>query len=131
MNAFMTRRPERGETIAFERDQGRDKSTKRVLAIGGDIVSGSGSMILVNGQPSPYVGVTKNCGRPPATTNASEEPVTFGPTTIPEGSLFVVGDNLANSYDSRFDGYGFVTLTEVNGKPLYIYLSPNASRLGC
>jgi len=41
----------------------------------------------------------------------------------------VVGDNLSNSYDSRF--FGLVALNQVKGKPLILYWSPGTSRIGC
>lgn len=35
--------------------------------------------------------------------------------TIPKGYIFVVGDNLANSYDSRNPDYGLVSEDEIQG----------------
>ena len=48
--------------------------------------------------------------------------------TVPEHSLFVMGDNRDNSHDSRF--WGFVDLKAVKGKAFVIYWSWNREKFG-
>jgi len=47
----------------------------------------------------------------------------YGPIVIPEGKLFVMGDNRYNSADSRY--WGFVELETVKSKAWFIYWSQN------
>jgi signal peptidase I len=46
----------------------------------------------------------------------------FGPVKVPQGHLFVLGDNRGNSEDSRY--FGFVPVQNVLGKAFLIYWPP-------
>ena len=52
----------------------------------------------------------------------------FGPVTVPEGRLFMMGDNRDRSYDSRF--WGFVDRNEVEGRAILIYWSWDSDGTG-
>jgi len=72
----------------------REDLIKRVVGVGGDRISVRGGTLYVNGEPQkePYL----NKRFPDRSTSA--------PTTVPEDHVFAMGDNRANSRDSRFFG---------------------------
>jgi signal peptidase I len=127
MNAYRGGAPKRGDVIMHTSPQNAAPFIKRVIGVGGDIVSpGVHNEVLVNGRPLPQPAV---CGNPLRSDVSNAENPPFEAVKIPDGYLFVVGDNLSNSYDSRF--FGLVALNQVKGKPLFLYWSPGTSRIGC
>lgn len=104
------RAPERGEILVFKypKDQSRD-FIKRVIAVPGDTVEIKDGKVFVNQQlmNEPYI-LSKTRGDYPM-------------TTIPEGHVFVMGDNRNNSEDSRFDDVGFVPYNLIKGKAMMVF----------
>lgn len=85
---------------------------KRVIAVGGQTVAccDSRNRVMVNDQPldEPYIYYL------PAAGPARQIP--FGPITVPQGELWVMGDSRNNSSDSRIDGHGPIPVENVIGK---------------
>ncbi len=130
INAYHSKRPERGDVILLKHKSMDALFVKRVIGVAGDVVQpGPGGTVLVNGQafhpPAP-------CGnRTWEKEAASGFIVQFQTTKVAEETFFVLGDNLENSFDSRMPEFGVVTPDMVRGKPLYFVWSPVHSRIGC
>ncbi|MDX1778160.1 MAG: signal peptidase I [Thermodesulfobacteriota bacterium] len=114
------RDPKQGEIIVFvyPKDESKD-FIKRVIGVEGDTIEIKDKKLYINGQPfvDPY-GHFKDNAVIPGHIQPRDN---FGPVTVPEDSLFVMGDNRDRSADSRF--WGFVRLNQVKGKAFLIYWS--------
>ena len=99
--------PRRGDVIVFHYPRNpQENYIKRVIGSQGDKVEVRGGKVYVNGQnlQEPYIAASPN----------------YTDTwTVPEGQLFVLGDNRNNSSDSH--SWGFVPLDYVIGKATFVY----------
>ena len=112
--------PQRGDIIVFKYPVDPNKDfIKRVVGVAGDIIESRDKQLYLNHKPVNHdYGVHTD----PHIISGNNKPRdNFGPITVPLNSLFVMGDNRDESYDSRF--WGFVDLKAVNGKAFIIYWS--------
>jgi signal peptidase I len=113
------REPQAGDIIVFKSPtDGRD-FIKRCVAVAGDTVEMRNKRLYVNGveTPEPYVQHTDS--RVLLSTQGPRD--NMGPVVIPEGHIFMLGDNRDNSHDSRF--WGPLPVDRVRGKAMFIYFS--------
>jgi signal peptidase I len=97
VNKFIYRfaEPERGDIIVFESVEGGSEDLiKRIVGVPGDRISVRGGKLMVDGEPQ----------REPYVNRRFPDRSFYAPTTVPEDHVFVMGDNRANSRDSRFFG---------------------------
>ena len=82
----------------------------RVVATAGDTVDITEGRLLINGAPQQEIGIFQE-------TERFQVGVDF-PLTVPEGQVFVLGDNRAESIDSRI--YGCVEIEDIMGKVMMV-----------
>lgn len=156
----IVRAPAHGDVVVFENPVTGEDYIKRVIGVGGDVVEIREGTIVINGVPQPREltdakAITMNRGQAgwqPQPVRAFEETLgeatyatyqargtlyrcpTEGPYRVPEGELFVMGDNRDASADSRYglaptavscdvDLAAYVPLGHVKGKAMVIWLA--------
>ncbi len=132
--------PKVGEIIAFKYPV--DESllfTKRVIGIPGDTIQIVNGILYRNGNPQTLTPITDKNGslffeeqlqtksHLVQFTKHRASARNFGPLKVPDGSLFVMGDNRDNSHDSRF--WGLVPMENVEGELVTRWFALNKSPL--
>ena len=117
--------PARGEVVVFHREDDPQTRTdesaraivKRIIGVGGDSVHLEGERVFVNGtlQHEPYV------RREHSRTLELDSAGSF--FVVPEGKVFLLGDNRDESDDSRFWRDPFVSVERVVGPATAVYWS--------
>lgn len=114
--------PKRGDIVVFEYPVDPSKDfIKRVIGLPGDTIRIDNKVVYVNDQAliEPYA-VQSDDKILPAGVSPRDN---VGPLVVPPRSLFVMGDNRDESYDSRF--WKFVSMDALKGKAFIIYWSWN------
>ncbi|MCU0616284.1 MAG: signal peptidase I [Gemmatimonadaceae bacterium] len=143
--------PARGDVVVFvspvQIDQPDDPTptlVKRLVAVAGDTVYMRGGLFHLNGAPQPQPEAMRvnpkmdgsftvslfewqkghelrgsRFGDPPAVPTLDD----WGPLVVPDGYLFMLGDNRYDSKDGRY--WGLVPRDNVRGRPAFVYYSYN------
>jgi signal peptidase I len=136
--------PKRGDIVVFISPADGVRLVKRVVGLPGETVQLVDDRLLINGQPLEYGALPADTGRDVPSDHdgrrvyAQEKSVgmpshavtilpqrlalrTFGPTTVPPGQYFVMGDNRDNSNDSRF--WGTLDRNRIVGRASMVVMS--------
>lgn len=128
--SYRLRDPWRGEVVTFvdpDPEKGGVTLIKRVIATAGQEVDIRDGMVYVDGVPldEPYT-----LGKPtePIAGHASNlsEDISY-PYVVPEGCIWVMGDNRTNSLDSRY--FGAVSVDSVTSRAVVIFWPPSDAGL--
>lgn len=113
--------PQPGDIVTFnyvDPDTGADETLiKRVVAVGGQTVDLVGGVVYVDGVAldEPY---TRGLPSNSLSDVAGSAGISY-PYVVPEGTIWVMGDNRTNSRDSRY--FGPVDEDEVTSRALFIF----------
>jgi signal peptidase I len=110
----------RGDMVIFPYPDDPSKDyIKRIVALGGEALEIMDKKVLINGEilNEPYVIYTDQ----KILQNKFGHRDNLGPLTVPDDSVFVLGDNRDESNDSRF--WGFLKRATIKGKAYSIYWS--------
>ena len=99
--------PRRGDVVLVERPSNEGNLIKRVIGLPGETIEVVNGQTFIDGQllDEPWV---KNVGGPG-----------YPPAQIPEGQVFIMGDNRPNSRDSR--SFGPVPIETILGRGWFVY----------
>jgi signal peptidase I len=118
---------QRGDIVVFVYPVDRDKDfIKRVIGLPGDAVQIIDKKVYVNGENVPDAPGVQHTDPHTLPGSPKQPRDNMGPVTVPQGHIFVMGDNRDQSYDSRF--WGFVPIKDLKGKAFMIYWSWDSDR---
>lgn len=101
------------DTLAIG-DRGDSELIKRIVGLPGEVIEARDGHLLIDGRPltEPYL---------PDGLRTDD----FGPVTVPEGHVFVMGDNRPNSHDSRFEDIGPIPIDSIVGRAIALVWPPS------
>ncbi|WP_010649347.1 signal peptidase I [Oceanobacillus massiliensis] len=114
--------PERFDIVVFHASAQKD-FIKRVIGLPGEHVAVEDNVLYIDGEAveEPFLDEQKNKMKPYETSTSDFllEELPGGHEVIPEGHVFVLGDNRGNSTDSRM--LGVIPMEQIVGKTNLVY----------
>ena len=124
--SYYLRAPQRGDIVTFDDPEVAGRTLiKRVIATGGQTVDLVDGKVVVDGVALDEPYTLGKESRPLAHT-ASDVSLSY-PFTVPDGCLWVMGDNRTASQDSRY--FGAIQVSSVTGRAAMIYWPFNEIKL--
>ncbi|MBV7271974.1 signal peptidase I [Clostridium thailandense] len=103
--SYYFRAPKPGDIVVIKYPADpKEKFIKRVIAVGGDRVKIENNKLYINDKPKDESYILEQNMRD------------FNEVTVPQNTIFVLGDNRNNSRDSRYPDVGFVDYKMVVGR---------------
>lgn len=129
----------RGDVVVFEKPPSDVSAMnvkdliKRVIGLPGDRITFESGRVYINGQllDEPYLptGTLTQPGSgtpdPTAADRTAHQCLPDDPCVVPEGYVFVMGDNRGNSQDSRYSQVGFIDQDTIVGKAFVVWWPPS------
>jgi signal peptidase I len=110
---------QRGDVLVFKFPEEPERDfIKRVIGLPGETLELRQSRVYINGEPiaEPYLDAMRQGGHMPLDLRGN-----FGPQLVPDGHLFMMGDNRGDSQDSRY--WGPLPVGHVKGRAFVLYWS--------
>ncbi len=117
----------RGDVVVFELPpdkvgvDGIKDLIKRVVGLPGDVIETRDGVVYINDRQleEPYLPDGVITGDPTNGNNPS-----IARQTVPEGTVFVMGDNRSNSHDSRYSDRGPIPIDSIVGRAFVLVWPP-------
>ena len=102
--------PERGDIVMFRSEELDEVMVKRVIGLPGDTIAFDGGAVVRNGEKIKEEYLADGVQTYPAVDGAE--------FTVPEGCVFLLGDNRESSLDSRLWGNPYIPLSAIQARAL-------------
>jgi signal peptidase I len=119
VDMFGARTPDRGDIAVFDSPEDGTRLIKRIVAVGGDVVTVEAGQLSINGTALGDRELEKFGGREALLNLTDGGGPDVESMTIPHGMVLAMGDHRGNSRDGRY--FGVIDERELFGRAVAIY----------